>query len=78
MDKPTNGSGRKSKGTKEVKSITDQDQIGILLDIGARSSNDKPLVCKLQNTIFGFKLNLSMHLISLFENAECMEITCMH
>ena len=65
MNTPTNGSGRKSKGAKEVKTITDQDQIGISSDIGARSSNDKPLVCKLQNTIFGFKQNLSMHLTYL-------------
>lgn len=40
---PTNGSGRKSKGTKEVKNITDQDQIGISSDTGARSSDDEPL-----------------------------------
>ena len=47
MNTPTNGSGRKSKGAKEVKTITDQNQIGISSDTGARSSDDKPLVCKL-------------------------------
>ena len=65
MNTPTNGSGRKSKRAKEVKTITDQDQIGISSNTGARSSNEKPLVCKLQHTINGFKLNLSMHLTYL-------------
>ena len=65
MNTPPNGSGRKSKGAKEVKTMTDRDQIGISSDTSARISNDEPLVCKLQNTIFGFKLNLSMHLTYL-------------
>ncbi|KAH9318124.1 hypothetical protein KI387_019893, partial [Taxus chinensis] len=40
---PTNGSARKSKGTKAVKTTSDQDQIGISSDTGARSSDDEPL-----------------------------------
>ena len=44
MNTPTNRSGRKSKGAKEVKTITDQDQIGISSDKSARSSDDEPYV----------------------------------